>query len=407
MNMMRCMILVVCGMLLLGCRELQTLRAIREKQDQYIKELKERNVQYQEAYYILVAQRNTEVEQFRERINALEREVARLNAVHTEREKALADANQELKQTLQENLREGAQHEAQLNQRIVQLRSELAEKEKEVSSLTESRSALEQEKSALNQRITQIQQIVTKRDNTISQLKTQSTTLQNTLTKRDETIAKQNERIALVETELKAKENMEKQLQQEIKEYSAKLEARTSTQEEMEKAKKRLEELNKQLEALKQGRPVSDEELEAASKDVQEALSTAIQSGDADVIRDGRGIVVRLPSDSLFEPQSVIVSSKGRKVLNTLAVHFNKYAEHHIIVEGHTDDQPVLDLPFPDNWGLSAQRANNVIRYLVERGGVDPKRIKSGACSMFQPIASNATPEGRAKNRRVDIIQSP
>ncbi len=407
MNMTRYIILLACGMLLLGCRELQTLRDIREKQDQYIKELKERNVQYQEAYYTLVAQRNTEAEQFREKINALEREVARLNAVHTEREKALADANQELKQTLQEKLGEAAQHEAQLNQRIVQLRSELAEKEKEVSSLTETRSALEQEKSALNQHIAEIQQIVTEHDNTISQLKAQSTTLQNTLTKRDETIAKQNERIALIEKELTAKKNMEKQLQQKIEEYSAKLEAQTSTQEEVEKAKKRLEELNKQLEALKQGRPVADEELAAAIKDVQEALSTEIKSGDADVIRDSRGIVVRLPSDSLFEPHSVIVSSNGRKILNTLVAHFNKYADHHIIVEGHTDDQPVLDLPFPDNWGLSAQRANNVIRYLVERGKVDPKRIKSGACSMFQPIVSNATPEGRAKNRRVDIIQTP
>lgn len=407
MNMTRYIILLACGMLLLGCRELQTLRSIREKQDQYIKELKERNVQYQEAYYTLVAQRNTEAEQSREKINALEREVARLNAVHTEREKALADANQELKQTLQENLREAAQHEAQLNQRIVQHRSELAEKEKQVSSLTEARSTLEQEKAAHNQQIAQIQQIVTERDSTISQLKAQSATLEDKLTKRDETIAKQNERIASMENELTAKKNMEKQLQRQIKEYSAKLEAQTSTQEEMEKAKKRLEELNKQLEALKQGRPVSDEQLDAASKSIQEALSSAIQNGDVYMIRDSRGIVVRLPSDILFEPRSVIVSSRGRKILNTLAVRFNKYTDHRIIVEGHTDDQPVLDLPFPDNWGLSAQRANNVIRYLVERGGVDPKRIKSGACSMFQPIASNATPEGRAKNRRVDIIQSP
>jgi chemotaxis protein MotB len=393
-------------MLLLGCRELQTLREIREQQDKYIKEIEQRNVQYQEAYYTLVAQRNTEAEQFRERINALEREVDRLRSVHTEREKALADANQELKQTLQEKLREGAEHEAQLNQRIVQQQSELSKKEKEVNSLTEAQSVFDQENASLKRQIAQIQQTVNARDNTIGQLKQQSTTLQDTITKREETIAKQNERIASMENELEAKKNMEEELQQEIKKYSAQLEAQTATQEEMEKAKQRLAELNKQMEALKQGQPLSDEQLEAASKDIQKQLSTAIKNGDVEVIQDSRGIVVRLPSDILFDPRSVIVSSRGGKILNTLAAIFNKYSDHRIIVEGHTDDQPVLDLPFPDNWGLSAQRANNVIRYLVERGAVDPKRIKSIACSMFQPVKSNATPEGRAKNRRVEIIQT-
>lgn len=406
MNMMRYMILLSCCMLLLGCRELQTLRAIREKQDRYIKEIEQRNTEYQEAYYTLVAQRNKEAEQFREKINALEREVARLNAEHTDREKALADANQELKQTLQEKVQEAAQHDAQLNQRIVQLRSEAAEKEKEIGALKEAQSALEKEKATLGQQIAGMQQTVAERDDTISKIKAQSTVLQDTLAKRDETIADQNQRIALVENELKAKENTQKQLEQQIEEYSAKLEARTASEEEVEKAKKRLDELNKQLEALKQGKPVSDARLEAASKDIQEALSSTIASGEVEVLRDNRGVVVRLPSDFLFEPSSVIVSAEARKVLNTLADIYNKYADHRIIVEGHTDDQPVLDLPFPDNWGLSAQRANNVLRYLIERGGVDPKRIESVACSMFQPITSNATPEGRAKNRRVEIIQT-
>jgi chemotaxis protein MotB len=399
MHMIRYAILLTCSIALLGCRELQTLRAIREKQDLYIKELEKRNAEYQETYYTLVTQRNTEAEQFRERIGTLEREVAQLKDVHTEREKALADANQELKQTLQEKLREAAQNEAQLNQRIVQLRNEATEKEKEVSGLREARAGLEQQ-------IAQVKQVVTEREATIGQIKAESEALQNKLNERDETIAKQNERIGSIESELTTKKNLEKALQEQIRDYESKLEAQQATQEEMDKAKKRLEELNKQLETLKKGQPVADAQLDAAREEIQEALSTAIQNGDVEVASDARGVVVRLPNDFLFEPRSVIVSSQGRKVLDALAEIFKKYSEHRLVVQGHTDDQPVLDLPFPDNWGLSSQRANNVIRYLIERGGIDPKRLTSVACSMFQPIVSNATPEGRAKNRRVEIIET-
>jgi len=73
-------------------------------------------------------------------------------------------------------------------------------------------------------------------------------------------------------------------------------------------------------------------------------------------------------------------------------------------VEGHTDSLPISNARFSSNWELSTARATSVLSLLLERHGVLPERLSAAGYAEFRPIASNATPEGRARNRRVDVV---
>src|SRR5205823_14995744 len=78
-------------------------------------------------------------------------------------------------------------------------------------------------------------------------------------------------------------------------------------------------------------------------------------------------------------------------------------------IEGHSDNQPIvgaLTQRYPTNWELSAARAINIARYL-QKQGVDPANLSSAAFGEFKPVADNVTPEGRAKNRRIEIVLLP
>jgi chemotaxis protein MotB len=73
-------------------------------------------------------------------------------------------------------------------------------------------------------------------------------------------------------------------------------------------------------------------------------------------------------------------------------------------VEGHTDNMPINSAQFPSNWELSTARATNGLKYLIKHFDVDPDKISATGYAEFRPIADNTTPEGRAKNRRVDLV---
>ena len=78
------------------------------------------------------------------------------------------------------------------------------------------------------------------------------------------------------------------------------------------------------------------------------------------------------------------------------------------MVEGHTDNVPYKGSgPISDNWDLSVKRATSVVKILTKNKGIDPKRITAAGRGEYDPIADNSTKEGRAKNRRIEIILTP
>ncbi|MFB0551920.1 MAG: flagellar motor protein MotB [Phycisphaerae bacterium] len=115
-------------------------------------------------------------------------------------------------------------------------------------------------------------------------------------------------------------------------------------------------------------------------------------------------ITVTLPNAILFDSGKAELKKATSSELDHIhSVLRDKYAGKQIEVLGHTDTDPIKKSKWKDNWELSAQRSLTVLRYLVKRG-IPEEKIKAAGCGESQPVASNSTASGKAKNRRVEIV---
>ena len=115
-------------------------------------------------------------------------------------------------------------------------------------------------------------------------------------------------------------------------------------------------------------------------------------------------ITVTLPNAILFDSgKATLKKATSRELDHIHSVLRDKYSGKQIDVVGHTDTDPIKKSKWKDNWELSAQRALSVLRYLVKRG-IPEDKIQAVGCGQSQPIASNSTASGKARNRRVEIV---
>lgn len=136
-------------------------------------------------------------------------------------------------------------------------------------------------------------------------------------------------------------------------------------------------------------------------------FSPEIRSNKIRVTHDERGIVITLASDAFFNPASARINiEQTRDILLRLGTYLASEDVHgrKFRIEGHTDAVDVDSSgPWEDNWQLSSERSRSILRYLADLG-IDEKRFQIAGFADTAPIASNDTPEGRAYNRRVDVI---
>ena len=123
-------------------------------------------------------------------------------------------------------------------------------------------------------------------------------------------------------------------------------------------------------------------------------------------IKDGK-VYVSLSEKLLFKSGSAAVETKGIEAIKVLADVLNKNPDIDILVEGHTDNLPIKTPIYRDNWDLSAARAISIVRILTNEYKIIPTRLTASGRGEFSPKATNATSEGRASNRRTEIILSP
>jgi chemotaxis protein MotB len=123
-------------------------------------------------------------------------------------------------------------------------------------------------------------------------------------------------------------------------------------------------------------------------------------------IKDGN-VYVSLAEKLLFKSGSDVVDPKGKEALKTLALVINSTSDISVMIEGHTDNVPIKTKVFKDNWDLSTARANAIVRILTIDNGFDPSRITASGRSQFHPVMANEANEGRAANRRTEVILSP
>jgi chemotaxis protein MotB len=132
-----------------------------------------------------------------------------------------------------------------------------------------------------------------------------------------------------------------------------------------------------------------------------------VRSNKVKVTHEERGLVISLASDAFFNPASARVNiEETREILLRLAslLNSNEVGGRKVRIEGHTDAVDVDPAgPWQDNWQLSAERARAVLRYLTDFG-VEERRFQVAGFADTMPVSRNLTPEGRAYNRRVDIV---
>jgi len=151
-----------------------------------------------------------------------------------------------------------------------------------------------------------------------------------------------------------------------------------------------------------------------AQKDVMNKLKNSIadalmnyKTDELSVyIKDGN-VYVSLEEKLLFKSGSDVVDPKGKEALKTLAKVLNSTKDVTVMIEGHTDNVPIKTKLFKDNWDLSTARATSILRILTTDYGFDSNRITASGRGQFHPLKTNETAEGRASNRRTEIILSP
>lgn len=137
------------------------------------------------------------------------------------------------------------------------------------------------------------------------------------------------------------------------------------------------------------------------------AFSAEINQRKMRLIEDERGLVISLFGDIYFDEGSATLKGDVKPVLKKIAA-IAKPISNFVRIEGYTDEKPiskpgVMEV-YETNWELAAGRSVNVLRYLIEEEGMNPKQLSAVTFGKYRPIGDNKTPEGRALNRRVDIV---
>jgi chemotaxis protein MotB len=145
-------------------------------------------------------------------------------------------------------------------------------------------------------------------------------------------------------------------------------------------------------------RPLKDIQAE-----LEKVLAPEIQKHVVEVRARREGLVVSLREIGFYESGSSALRPSGRDAIDRLAAILKPRTEA-LRIEGHTDNIPIHNTHFASNWELSTARASDLIKQLVDRYHLEPQRLSAAGYAEYHPVASNDTPEGRGRNRRVDIV---
>ncbi len=151
------------------------------------------------------------------------------------------------------------------------------------------------------------------------------------------------------------------------------------------------------------------QEKEAATKtqaSLEDEMRKALESKEVTISELRGKLTVNILDRILFDSGEAELKPEGQRILEKIASVLAQHTNRQVHVIGHTDDVP-MRRKFASNWELSTARATAAVRFLQERAGVDPRRLGALGYGEFHPIAPNTTVEGRAKNRRIEVVILP
>jgi len=165
----------------------------------------------------------------------------------------------------------------------------------------------------------------------------------------------------------------------------------------------KIQSLNDEIAALKSQLQAKDEALAAANKRIAELEAEIARLKGQLKGAVQREFEISLGSDVLFQSGSARLSDAGKKALDGVAEKLkSQYGGKFVMVEGHTDSDPIVASGWKSNWELGAARSLTVLHFLTDKG-VDPAKLSASTFSKYQPVASNDTAGGKAQNRRAVV----
>lgn len=279
---------------------------------------------------------------------------------------------------------------AERNIKIKDLEENLTKCESENKNTKETLETCITEKNTLLKKKSELENEIKDLNNMLSAKKDELTKkiveLNNSLATRDAEIKSCNEKIVFLSNDLKNKDLTIQDLKKELSNLS---QEKSKLMEEKEKAIAQLKNTYNSL--------VSE-------------LKEEIKKGEIEVTQLRDKLTLQMVEKILFDSGSAEIKGSGKKIIDRVAEILKNVTDKQIRIEGHTDNVPIgpkIAKKFPTNWELSTARATTVVRYLIEKGGINPKILSAVGYADNMPVASNDTEEGRAKNRRIEIVLSP
>lgn len=244
---------------------------------------------------------------------------------------------------------------------------------------------------------------------TFDALKAEHDATQAELSERNRTLEEREQRIAALEkSETSLKSALESE-RETVKELTARIDKLKGDLSAMVKDKSSLEasvtEMTEALQELERRKNEAEQRIQEY-KNLLAKFRSLIDAGKLEVkIIDGRMVVV-LKTDVLFGSGSATLSQEGKAALAEVATLLASIPDRSFQIEGHTDNVPIKTAQYPSNWELAAARSLTVLKTMLE-AGMPPERISAASFGDAKPVAPNDTPEGRAANRRIEIIIVP
>jgi len=183
--------------------------------------------------------------------------------------------------------------------------------------------------------------------------------------------------------------------------------AMTEMRQEIDRLTDNSSALQQQLDAEREARQARLAEVQSTYDELVGKLEQEIERGEVRISELKGKLTVNVVDKILFDSGKAELKQEGIKVLQQIGDILKSAVDKNIQVEGHTDNVPIrgpLTEKYPSNWELSTARATTVLHFLQERVNISGERLSAVGYGEYQPVASNSTAEGRAQNRRIQIV---
>ncbi len=219
-------------------------------------------------------------------------------------------------------------------------------------------------------------------------------------------LAKVQKRMGELETDA----SRAKDLEQRLSQRDIELGKLTQGGETLAAEKERLAAEKERLEKERAAKQAEIDRLTKTQQELTKSLQAEIERGDITIKQVRDRLTINMVEKVLFNSGQAQVKPAGLKVLTQVSDVLKNVTDKQIRIEGHTDNVPIgvkLQEKFPTNWELSTARATNVVRFFIDRGGVNRERLEAVGFADTRPVASNDTEAGRTDNRRIEIVLYP